>query len=81
MSYFLLEYDRIARQLLRLSEFGLADVALANKARLQAELEAFRLGRDVEVVLLEARSLDVLKETHGSYFRTEEEYFPAAAAS
>jgi len=68
MSVFLLTFDRSKHRLVRLEEFPANARLQAEDARFQAELEALRSGEDIEVVTLEADSLDTLKKTHGSYF-------------
>ena len=68
MNIYLIRYDRSSRRLLGVREFERTDLAHARQTRLDAELDALRSGRDIEVVLLEAPSLGTLRDTHGSYF-------------
>jgi hypothetical protein len=74
MKIFLLIYDRRLHRLTRVSEFEQARRQEAMDARYEAELSAMRAGRDEEIVILEASSLDALKRTHGSYFFTAKEF-------
>ena len=64
MRLFLLTYDRRRRRLLSRLEFEPGEYERANQAMLQAELDH----PDLEVVLLEAASIDDLKRTHRRYF-------------
>lgn len=66
---FLLEYDRQAGRLVRMDEFEVSKRAEASKARLDLEIELFRMGVNREVVLLEADSEHALRKTHNRYFR------------
>lgn len=65
---FLVIYDRPAGQLVRVTEFPAEAREEAQAARLAAQLEAGREHQAREVVLIEAASLEVVKQTHGSYF-------------
>jgi hypothetical protein len=67
MRTFLLVYDRRANSLRELATFERRADAVA--ARVVREVLALAGGRDWEVVLLEATSVDVLERTHPSYFR------------
>lgn len=73
MKIFLLIYDWNTRRLVRKEEYDQVDREAALKARYEAELRAAREGLDQEIVILEAKSFDTLKQTHGSYFFTVEE--------
>lgn len=79
MSVFLVRYDRSARRLIEIREFSAAQRAEAEEARFQAELEALRRHQDLEIVTLEADSLDVLRQTHRSYFPETLPKLPAVA--
>lgn len=68
MNVFLLIFDRGERRLVELDEYPASARRDAEEARFQAELAALKSGRDVEIVTLEAGSLDELRRTHGSYF-------------
>ena len=70
MSLFLLEYDRPAGELIRLTEFpdSERDRAYAERNRLELAKEPH-----IEVVVLEADSLETIKKTHRRYFYTLEE--------
>ena len=65
---FLLEYERSIGVLRTLREFSENDRELAEAARLDLELRLFRQGIEREVVLLDAPSLEALKQTHRRYF-------------
>lgn len=65
---FLLEYERSAGELRTLREFREDERPLAEAARLDLELGLFRQGIEREVVLLDALSLEALKQTHRRYF-------------
>lgn len=64
MSLFLFVYDRRRGELVYVPREFPEDIAVANVALLEAE----RAHPDMEVVLLQASSLDALKRTHGRYF-------------
>lgn len=69
MKLFLLEFDRVARRLVGdVIEFPLDQQASANAARLEMQRRVCREHLDHDVVLLQAESSDVLRETHGSFF-------------
>lgn len=68
MVHFLLVYDRRAGQLLH--EESYSDGVEALLARFQAEADFRDDPRDVEIVVLGARSRDDLLRTHGRYFRS-----------
>ena len=68
MSVFLLTFDRDAQRLVGLKEYPASRRKQAEDARFLAELEALKSGQDLEIVTLEADSLDELKQTHRSYF-------------
>jgi len=65
---FLIEYDRSSGQLVRIESFPEPERQDAESARLELELELNRLGRDHEVVVLEAASEAALRRTHRRYF-------------
>jgi hypothetical protein len=67
---FLLQYNSKTGMLESISEYSEADAIAAQEASLAAELRAIQLGTGVEVVLLEAASLDALRQTHSRYFQT-----------
>ncbi len=71
MRSFLLVYDRARGTLLEAVEYGAGERTRALRDRFRKELEV--RGRDVEVVLLSAASLDALRKTHGRYFKTPSE--------
>lgn len=74
MKLFLLEFDRTARQLVGdVAEFPLEQQSVANATRLEMQRRVRREHLDHDVVLLQAESSDVLRETHGSFFLTPQQ--------
>ena len=71
MSLFLVVYNQRTRAV-RVTEFGEGDRALAVTRRVELVRE-HRDEPEVEVVLLGAKSIEALKETHGRYFRSLDE--------
>jgi hypothetical protein len=65
--YFLLIYRRSKRLLDSVLTFEDNEVKLAAAKRLEAEKNQ-AVDDDTEVVLLQAASIEVLRETHGAYF-------------
>lgn len=65
---FLLEYDRSRGELSSIRCYSDADRRVAENARLERELELHHNGLHREIVLLQAESEDVLRETHRRYF-------------
>jgi hypothetical protein len=76
----LIEYDRRAGKLVRFDKFADEDRAYAERLRFEIEREYMRLGRDAEVVILEAASEDALRVTHGNYFYSIDELTMRARA-
>lgn len=68
---YLIHYDRSASALVDVREF--ADRELANTERARLELSLLTSGEAHEVVLLEADSLESLKNTHSRYFKSFDE--------
>jgi hypothetical protein len=66
MRHFVLVYYREQGQLLLQEDY--ADVEMAMRRRF--ELERLPQYADMEIVVLSARSVEVLHETHGRYFYT-----------
>jgi hypothetical protein len=64
MKLFVLTYDRRRRRLVRTDEFDPGDYGAANRLLSETEM----LDPDLEIVLLEATSIDELKRTHRRYF-------------
>jgi hypothetical protein len=79
MRVFLVRYDRRRQRLIEIREFSAARRPEAEEARFRAELEALRRHQDMEIVILEADSLDVLRQTHRSYFPETLPELPASA--
>jgi hypothetical protein len=73
MKIFLAIYDWDAKRLTRLTEYEGSDYERADQDRHDAEIAAMRDGRDEEIVLFQADSLDALKRLQVSYFYTVEE--------
>lgn len=69
---FLIHYDRTSGRLISLREFSDKDREGASIARLELELELLCSGGGHEVVLLEAPSQEILKNTHRRYFESFE---------
>ena len=74
MTLFLLEFDRDQRQLVEEPrKFLDSDRGAASAARDVAQRRVTREKQNRDVVLLEASSIEVLKQTHGSFFLTPSE--------
>ena len=71
MKHFLIVYRRGEGRLVECRDLG-SDRVAATKERLAAE-KAYVKDPDVEVVILSARSRDVLERTHSRYFRSARE--------
>ncbi|SFF81941.1 hypothetical protein [Blastococcus tunisiensis] len=71
MSSFLIRYDRRTGAVDVTEYQGERGRVMALAGRVEAELN--RDGRDLEVVVLSAGSLEELKRTHGRYFRSARE--------
>jgi hypothetical protein len=69
-NYYLLIFDTDAEKLLDIKEYA-ADYDRASDEYAQWEEEARKKGRNLEVVLLGAESLDVIRRTHSNYFDAE----------
>lgn len=67
--FFLIEYDRPTRKLVQFLSFDDSAREAAHKARLELELKLNREGVEREVVILEAPSEDIVRHTHGRYFK------------
>ena len=65
---FLIEYDRTQGRIVTIREFADAERQGAEDARIQREIELNHLGKEREVVLLEAASEEALRRTHRRYF-------------
>jgi hypothetical protein len=63
MSFFLIQYDRPAGKMTLLQEFASREEAYAQRRVLESNKAA-----NIEVVVLEANSLDDIKRTHRRYF-------------
>lgn len=69
---FLIHYDRSAGRLVEIREFSDKEREAASSARLALEIELLSAENGHEVVLLEAPSQDILRNTHRRYFETFE---------
>jgi hypothetical protein len=65
---FLIQYDRHEGKLIEIQSFSKADRRVAEKLRLEIELNLNRYGLNREVVLLEAANKEALQRTHRRYF-------------
>ena len=74
---FLIEYDRNQGEVIAIQEFSDLEKHTAESARLELELSLNRLGREHEVVLLEAASEEALRRTHRRYFENLAELMKA----
>lgn len=69
---FLIHYDRSAGRLVEIREYSDKEREAASAARLELEIELLSTANGQEVVLLEALSEDILRNTHRRYFETFE---------
>jgi hypothetical protein len=74
---FLIEYNKEDGQL-KFKRFQDSERSLAQKERLQTELDLNRRGLKREVVLLEAADDDALHKTHRRYFSTVRDLLTAS---
>ena len=77
MKSFLLVYDRKAGKLLLDEEFAIDARDEALRKRFELE-EQHRTDPNIEVVVLNAESREVLEHTHGRYFKTLRELIEQA---
>lgn len=70
---FVLWYDRDHGKLIELAEYSDERREAASRFRLELELDLLERKVYNEIVMLEAESLDALRETHNRYFRNVEE--------
>lgn len=69
--FFLIEYDRRRGELIRFQRFDDSERQAALDARLELELSLNREGvTEREVVILEGPNEEVVRHTHGRYFKT-----------
>jgi hypothetical protein len=78
MMLFLIEYDRNLGQIVTFRAFTELEKTDAENARLELELGLNRLGKEHEVVLLEAASEEALRRTHRRYFEDLAELMKAS---
>lgn len=79
MSYFVITYSRASGDL-EIERFDDADRQKAIVRRFEREMET-RRDREVEVVLLEAASLEDLQRTHSRYFASFRDIAERGAAA
>jgi hypothetical protein len=77
---FLIEYDRPRGTVAKITVYQDSERGLAEKARLDLELELHSQGIEKEVVLLEAPSEAALRVTHRRYFEDLEELARSSAS-
>lgn len=65
---FLIEYDRDRGHLVNIKRFEESERQKAEDSRLELELMLNRLGKEREVVVLEAITEEALRRTHRRYF-------------
>ena len=65
---FLIQYDRKAGRIVTIQRFDGDQQNLADRVRLELELDLVRRRQKDEVVLLEASSEEGLRKTHRRYF-------------
>ena len=65
---FLIQYDRKAGQIVSIQRYAEDQRSLADRVRLDLELELVRQGRQDEVVVLDAVTEEDLRKTHRRYF-------------
>lgn len=66
MRHYLVVFDRRMGQIVRSMEYAQASDALSGRFEAEAE---FRSDRNIEVVVLGAKSWDALQTTHARYFQ------------
>lgn len=70
---FLVHYKRTESKLVSIKAFASNELRDASKAKTDLEISLLGSGSDFEVVLLEAESEEILRESHSRYFRTLDE--------
>jgi hypothetical protein len=65
---FLIQYDRHAGRMVSMDSFSDSERSKAQDSLLNLELQLNQNGTGIEVVLLEAESVDALRITHRRYF-------------
>lgn len=66
----LIVFKRKTQSLIRCDEYADADRRAAEAERLRLEIQDHRNKSGLEIVILEAASIDAMKATHGRYFGT-----------
>jgi hypothetical protein len=67
---FLIEYDPPTGTLVQFRKFDKSQQELARRERLDLEISLNRQGIQHEVVILDAPSEELVRHTHGRYFKT-----------
>ena len=75
---FLIEYDRDKGEIVLMREFGESEKQNADAVRLDLELQLNLRRIEHEVVLLEARNEEALRQTHRRYFENLSELVKAS---
>ncbi len=70
---FLIEYSREKGRIVHLRQFNDSEQADAENARLNLEMKLATVQIPHEIVLLQAHTIDALKQTHRRYFENLEE--------
>ena len=76
---FLIEYDRDEGRIATIKSFANSEREWADVARFELEWNLHLTGIEHEVVLLEAKSQDALRQTHRRYFEDWVDLIPAPA--
>lgn len=79
MKTFLVVYDRLRAELIEIREYDSIEQALMDRLMLEIK-ERHRL-REIEIVVLEASSLETLHKTHARYFKSARQLLEQAGAA
>lgn len=71
--WFLIKFDRISGERTQLEQFEDDEYSKAYARRVTLDIEALEKGDTVEVVLLQAASIEALQTTHRRYFASSEQ--------
>jgi hypothetical protein len=77
---FLIQYDRSKARLIGIQEYADADREKADRTRLKLELDSLDRGVDMEILLFDSQSEEVLRQTHRRYFESAEQVLEGARA-
>ena len=78
MMLFLIEYDHDRGEIITFRTFDDSERGIAERERLELELELNRRGVEREVVILEAATEEAVRRTHRRYFENLEELLKAS---